>query len=52
MIENLPDGRTRLGDNLYTDSAVALDADTGKLKWHYQFTPHDEMDWERPTSRC
>ena len=40
------DGRTRLGDNLYTDSAVALDADTGKLKWYYQFTPHDEMDWD------
>ena len=29
----------RPGDNLYTDSVVALDADTGKLKWHYQFTP-------------
>ena len=29
----------RPGDNLYTDSVVALDADTGKLKWHFQFTP-------------
>jgi alcohol dehydrogenase (cytochrome c) len=37
-------GDSRLGDNLYTDSVVALDADTGKLKWHYQFTPHDEQD--------
>jgi alcohol dehydrogenase (cytochrome c) len=40
------DGRTRLGDNLYSDSVVALDADTGKLKWFYQFTPHDEMDYD------
>jgi alcohol dehydrogenase (cytochrome c) len=37
---------TRPGDNLYTDSVVALDADTGKLKWHYQFTPHDEFDYD------
>jgi alcohol dehydrogenase (cytochrome c) len=36
----------RLGDNLYTDSVVALDADTGQLKWHYQFTPHDDRDWD------
>jgi len=36
----------RVGDNLYTDSVVALDADTGKLKWYYQFTPHDDMDWD------
>jgi alcohol dehydrogenase (cytochrome c) len=34
------------GDNLYGDSVVALDADTGKLKWHYQFTPNDEFDWD------
>ena len=40
------DGRERLGDNLYSDSVVALDADTGELKWHYQFTPHDEMDYD------
>jgi alcohol dehydrogenase (cytochrome c) len=39
-------GTVRLGDNLYTDSVIALDADTGKLKWHYQFTPHDEMDYD------
>ena len=36
----------REGDNLYTASIVALDADTGKLKWHYQFTPHDVHDWD------
>jgi alcohol dehydrogenase (cytochrome c) len=40
------DGSTRLGDNLYSDSVVALDADTGKLRWHYQFTPHDELDYD------
>ena len=28
------------------DSIVALDPDTGKLKWHYQFTPHDTHDWD------
>ena len=36
----------RLGDNLYSSSVVALDADTGKLKWHYQFSPHDEFDYD------
>jgi alcohol dehydrogenase (cytochrome c) len=36
----------RLGDNLYTDCAVALDADTGKLKWYFQFTPHDDFDFD------
>ena len=40
------DGSTRRGDNLYSDSVVALDADTGKIKWHYQFTPHDELDYD------
>jgi len=40
------DGRSRLGDNLYSDSVVALDADTGRLKWYYQFTPHDEVDYD------
>jgi alcohol dehydrogenase (cytochrome c) len=39
-------GDDRAGDNLYADSAVALDADTGKLKWHFQFTPHDEYDYD------
>jgi alcohol dehydrogenase (cytochrome c) len=37
---------SRKGDNLYSDSIVALDADTGKLRWHYQFTPHDVHDWD------
>jgi alcohol dehydrogenase (cytochrome c) len=36
----------RPGDNLYTCSAVALDPDTGQLKWHFQFTPNDGMDWD------
>lgn len=39
-------GDDRQGDNLYTCSLVALDADTGNLKWHYQFTPHDLHDWD------
>jgi len=39
-------GDSRPGDNLYTASVVALDADTGKLKWFYQFNPHNEFDWD------
>jgi alcohol dehydrogenase (cytochrome c) len=39
-------GDVRPGDNLYTSSVVALDADSGKLKWHFQFTPHDEFDFD------
>ena len=39
-------GDVRMGDNLYTDSAIALNPDTGELKWHFQFTPHDEWDWD------
>jgi alcohol dehydrogenase (cytochrome c) len=39
-------GDPRPGDNLYTDSVLALDPDSGKLKWHYQFTPHDEFDYD------
>ena len=39
-------GDSRAGDNLYTDSAVALDADTGELKWYFQFVPHDVHDWD------
>ena len=39
-------GDYRAGDNLYTDCVVALDADTGKLKWYFQFTPHDEFDYD------
>jgi alcohol dehydrogenase (cytochrome c) len=40
------DGSVRPGGNLYTCALVVLDADTGKLKWHYQFTPHDVHDWD------
>ena len=39
-------GTVREGDNLYTASVVALDVDTGQLKWHFQFTPHDVHDWD------
>ncbi|MFN0104389.1 MAG: PQQ-binding-like beta-propeller repeat protein [Bryobacteraceae bacterium] len=39
-------GDERKGDNLYTDSVVALDPATGRLRWHYQFTPHDLHDWD------
>ncbi len=37
---------TREGDNLYSCSVLALDADTGKMKWHFQFSPHDTHDWD------
>ena len=40
------DGDVRPGDNLYTCSVVALDASTGELRWHFQFTPHDVHDWD------
>ncbi len=40
------DGSVREGDNLYSSAVVALDADSGKLRWHYQFTPHDVHDWD------
>jgi alcohol dehydrogenase (cytochrome c) len=39
-----PDSRP--GDNLYTCSLVALDGNTGALRWHFQFTPHDSHDWD------
>ncbi len=39
-------GDVRRGDNLYTDAVVALDATSGKLRWYFQFTPHDEHDWD------
>jgi len=39
-------GDLRPGDNLYTNCVIALDADTGKLKWYFQFTPHDEHDYD------
>jgi alcohol dehydrogenase (cytochrome c) len=39
-------GEGRAGDNLYSNSLLALDADTGKLNWYFQFTKHDEHDWD------
>jgi alcohol dehydrogenase (cytochrome c) len=39
-------GDTRLGDNLYTNSLLALDPASGELKWHFQFTPHDVWDYD------
>lgn len=39
-------GGDRKGDNLYSCAVVALDLTTGKLKWHFQFTPHDTHDWD------
>jgi alcohol dehydrogenase (cytochrome c) len=39
-------GDVRPGDNLFTASALALRASTGKLAWYFQFTPHDEHDWD------
>jgi alcohol dehydrogenase (cytochrome c) len=39
-------GDARAGDNLYSESAIALDADTGELEWHFQFVPHDVHDWD------
>jgi alcohol dehydrogenase (cytochrome c) len=40
------DGAPRPGDDLYTDCLLALDPDTGKLKWYFQFTPHDLFDYD------
>jgi alcohol dehydrogenase (cytochrome c) len=40
------DGGVREGDNLYTDSGVAIDADTGEIKHHFQYTPHDLWDYD------
>jgi alcohol dehydrogenase (cytochrome c) len=39
-------GENRQGDNLYSNSLLALDADSGLRRWHYQFTPHDVHDWD------
>ena len=36
----------RSGDNLYTSSLLAIEARTGRVRWHYQFTPHDTHDWD------
>src|SRR5436190_11138593 len=40
------DGEVRPGDNLYTDSVVAVDADTGEIRAHFQYTPHDLWDYD------
>ncbi|MEA2634768.1 MAG: hypothetical protein QOH92_1535, partial [Chloroflexota bacterium] len=40
------DGRVREGDNLYTDSVLAIDPDNGEIRWHYQCTPHDMWDYD------
>ena len=39
-------GDVRMGDNLYADSALALNGDTGEMEWYFQFTPHDMHDWD------
>jgi alcohol dehydrogenase (cytochrome c) len=43
-------GDERLGDNLYSNSVLALDPDDGSLAWHFQFTPHDVHDWDAQQS--
>jgi len=45
------DGGVREGDNLYTDSVVAVDVDSGQIRWHYQCTPHDVWDYDS-TMEC
>ena len=39
-------GEVREGDNLYSDCVLAIEPDTGKIRWHFQFTPHDVHDWD------
>lgn len=39
-------GDVRTGDNLYTAAVLALDADTGRIKWYFQWTPHDVWDYD------
>ena len=39
-------GDVRMGDNLYADSALALNGETGEMQWYFQFTPHDVHDWD------
>ena len=39
-------GHNREGDNLYSDSVLAIDPDAGKMMWYFQFTPHDTHDWD------
>ena len=40
------DNQYRPGDNLYTDSSLGIDANTGKIKWHFQHTPNDPYDYD------
>lgn len=40
------DGEVRPGDNLFTDSVIAVDVDSGQIRWHYQCTPHDVWDYD------
>jgi len=40
------DGEVREGDNLFTDSIIAVDVDSGQIRWHYQCTPHDVWDYD------
>ncbi len=42
----IKDGRARPGDNLFSDSTLALDADTGKMAWYFQATPNDDHDYD------
>jgi alcohol dehydrogenase (cytochrome c) len=46
----IKDGRARPGDNLFTDCTIGLDADTGKMKWWFQATPHDDHDYDNNQS--
>jgi len=39
-------GQSRAGDNLYTCSVVAINPDTGKMAWYFQYSPHDTHDWD------
>src|SRR5713101_4488552 len=39
-------GEGRVGDNLYSNSLLALDPETGKLKWYFQFSKHDDHDYD------
>ena len=39
-------GNERMGDNLYTCSMLAIDPETGKMKWYFQFSPHEVHDWD------
>jgi alcohol dehydrogenase (cytochrome c) len=45
------DPEYRPGDNLYSDSTISVDVDTGKLNWHYQYTPGDMFDWDETGSQ-